>query len=227
LQLNGKADLMMARYISLSLTTLLALLVSASAAGVPSEGDQRLLALGSALGSERLQVLVWPDSGEVSRLKVKFLPSDQERPTTGRLGEYEILEAKPLDEAHLKLFANSLLDTEVYSSLGIRRPVRPGPYDRGAGTLCGGFQPIVGVRLKDLEDRVLDVLLCFSCHEIAFAVVERKGHTTPPERAPHFSISYRGAARLLRYLVEVFPDDKTLRWLRDDRERHLTEAGAA
>jgi hypothetical protein len=203
-----------------SVLVIVALAAFASwASAAPSERDQRLLTLGSSLGPERLEILTWPEGGEVSRLRPQPAdPSDRDRTVIGKFREHEVLEGRRLTDVQVKLLANALLDTEVFEGLGIRRPVRPGRFRTGAGKMCGGFRPIIGLRFKDAEDRALEVLLCFSCSEMAFGSVGAKSGT-PSDRLSHFGISPRGSARLLRYLSEIFPDDKVIGWLRNDREK--------
>lgn len=214
----------MRRASALVIVTLSAL--AGRAFSAPSERDQRLLDLGSSLGSERLEILTWPQGGEVSRLRAKPAdPSDRDRTAIAKFREHDVLEGKPLTDLQVKNLANALLDTEVFEGLGIRRPVRPSRYGTGAGKMCGGFRPIIGLKFKDVENRTLEVLLCFSCSEMAFGSVAAKSGT-PSDRLSHFGISPRGSARLLRYLSEVFPDDKVIKWLRNDREKKVTEAGA-
>src|SRR5262245_15542575 len=192
----------------------------------PSEQEQRLLHLGSALGAQRLEILAWPQGGDAFRLRpTPADPPDRARPAKGRFREYDVLDAKRLTEAQVALLAGTLLDTEVFESLAIRKPARPGGGGRGAGKMCGGLRPIIGIQFKDVEDRQLDVLLCFACNEVAFASV--KSSTGPNTGdARRFSISHRGAARLIRHLAEIFPDDKLIEWLRTDREKRPTEGGA-
>jgi hypothetical protein len=193
-----------------------------TADAAPSEREQQLLHLGSSLGAERLEILTWPDGGEIARLKV--VPFDKDPAIKGRFRGYDTLASKSLSATQTAEIAAALLDLEVYDGLAIRRPEPPKPYGVGAGKMCGGFRPIVGLRLEDAEGRSLDVLLCFSCSEIAFTAVTKDAPgDLPTEPARHFSISPRGCARLLTYLAEAFPGDVVLRSLRDDKVKRLSE----
>ena len=192
----------------------------------PSEREQRLLQLGSAMGSQRLEILAWPQAGEAFRVRpTPADPFDRERPVKSRFRDLDVLDTKRLTETQVKGLAGALLDTEVYDGLGIRRPVPPSGVGRGAGKMCGGFRPIVGIQFRDAEDRRLDVLLCFSCNEVAFASVKSSGGSITDETR-HLWISPRGAVRLIRDLAELFPDDKLIGWLKKDRQTRPADAGA-
>ena len=197
------------------------MLRASASSAAPSPREQKLLDLGSGLGSERLEILTWPARAELHRLKVA--PFEKDRQAIGAFRGREVLATRTLPGREMRLLADAFLDVGSYASLGIRKPVRPGPVGYGAARLCGGFRPIVGLHLTDVEDRSLDILLCFSCDEMAFAAVETdQAPRTDAER--HFWISSSGAVRLLGILARLLPEDESLRWLLQDGRRRQTRS---
>ena len=215
----GRTRGTMTKKVAIASAFVLGLSVSTRAVGVPPERDQKLLTLGAALGTKPLEILTWAQAGDLARLR---LPWEKARTPIGKFGDYDVLETRPLKETELKVLSDALLDTDVFTSLAIRRPVVPGPIAWGAGCMCGGFQPMIGLRLRDVEGRELEVLLCFTCGQMSVALVrDRKGPVT--ESAHRLGLSVAGCAKLLRHFSAMLPDDRAVRWLRDDRERRSRE----
>lgn len=194
--------------------------------------ERDVLSLGATLGDARLELLTWPKSAEAKRLRV--LGSNDQRPAKGAIGGYEVLEEQALTPAQLNEFGAVLLDPGTYLSRGIREPTPPSPIRQGSGRLCGGFRPVLALRLRDVEDRIEDVFLCFGCDEVELSPVFKAPdeHTPAPPRRPlepapkdavRRYLSPTGARRLLDLSLALYPQDEALSWQKQRRQRATTD----
>jgi hypothetical protein len=178
----------------------------------PGSGHAHL-ALGAFLGTDRLETIAWPESGEIIRLQVR--PLDQGK-TSGKHFGYDVLGRESLSGVLLRKISQLVLKPGTYVSMAIRRPVRPDGYGRGSGRLCGEFHPAIGVRFVDAERRAQDILICFSCDEIEFMPAK----ANPKARARHglrVYLSDEGSRELLRLTTAVFTGDDVLKQLLQKR----------
>jgi hypothetical protein len=174
-----------------------------------------------------MEVIAWATAGEIMRLHA--LGSHNGRPAKGRIGGYEILETRPLSKAQLADIGTLLLDPDVYHSVDIRRPIRPDGIGRGAGKLCGGFRPAIGLRLRDDEGRSADVFICFTCDEVEFSDVvgdSKRADSLARPPAPlgemprgsrRMGFSKRGSLQTLRIVLATFSQDEELLFQLDKR----------
>jgi hypothetical protein len=176
---------------------------------IASARDARVLDLGAGLGRDRLKAIAWAERGEIVRLRVPLF--EESKPAVGTYFDMPVLSRAQMAPKVLLGFQGALLDESTYERLGLGKPI-PG---RGAGKLCGGFQPTVGLRFALTDGRTLDVLVSFTCYDLQFRkLTEDPLHSPKPPlqgATDKYGLTRRGIIRLLKLSSEALPADQGLK----------------